>query len=84
MSMDEVNRNHSATATPMYPLLDICAVAKVLTVTPRHIQRLVAERRIPFLKIGRFVRFDPAELNVWLEEQRVQVRSSRCGTNHSR
>lgn len=42
------------------PLLDIGAVAEALGVTPRHIQRLVSERRIPFLKVGRFVRFDPA------------------------
>ena len=54
-------------------LLDIDAVALALGVTRRHVQRLVAERRIPFLKIGRFVRFDPSELNVWLEERRVDV-----------
>jgi excisionase family DNA binding protein len=54
------------------PLLDSDAVALALGVTRRHVQRLVAERRIPFLKIGRFVRFDPAELNVWLDQQRVE------------
>lgn len=48
-------------------------MATVLRITPRHVQRLVAERRIPFLKVGRFVRFDPAVLNVWLEEQRVEA-----------
>jgi len=58
------------------PLIDIHSVAEALGVTPRHIQRLVSERRIPFLKIGRFVRFDPADLNVWLGQQRVDVRSS--------
>ncbi len=57
----------SATATPMYPLLNSVDPCGVLTVTPRHIQHLVAERRIRFLKVGRFVRFDPAELNVWLK-----------------
>lgn len=56
------------------PLIDIRCVAKVLDVTPRHIQRLVAERRIPYLKIGRFVRFDRAELDVWLDQQRREVR----------
>jgi excisionase family DNA binding protein len=57
------------------PLIDIRGVAQVLGVTPRHIQRLVAERRIPYLKIGRFVRFDRAELDVWLDQQRREVRS---------
>jgi hypothetical protein len=42
---------------------------------------LVSERRIPFLKVGGFVRFDPAALNVWLEEQRVEaLPDSRHGT----
>ena len=45
------------------PLLTIDAVAEALSVTRRHIQRLVAGRRIPFLKVGRFIRFDPAALN---------------------
>jgi hypothetical protein len=35
---------------------------------------LVAERRIPFLRVGRFIRFDPAELSVWVDAQRVEVR----------
>jgi excisionase family DNA binding protein len=61
------------------PLLDIHAVATALGITPRHVQRLVAERRIPFLKVGRFVRFDPAALHEWLEKRRVEaVRSPLC------
>jgi excisionase family DNA binding protein len=59
------------------PLLGIDAVAEALGVTSRHVQRLVSERRIPFLKVGRFVRFDPGALNVWLDQQRVEpVRST--------
>jgi len=60
-----------ATDTPLLlrgPLLDIDAVAEALGVTSRHVQRLVSERRIPFLKVGRFVRFDPGVLNVWLDQ----------------
>lgn len=67
------------------PLLDTDELAEVLRVTPRHVRRLVAERRIPFLKVGRFVRFDPGELDIWLDEQRVDLiqRSSR-GSRTSR
>ncbi len=60
------------------PLLDSEAVAASLRVTPRLIQRLVAERRIPFLKVGRFVRFDPADVNVWLDQQRVEPARSNA------
>ena len=59
------------------PLLDSEAVAASLGVTPRLIQRLVAERRIPFLKVGRFARFDPADVNVWLDQQRVEPAGAR-------
>ena len=60
------------TPTVDSPLLDMDTVAQALGITRRHVQRLVSERRIPFIKVGRFVRFDPASLNLWLERQRVE------------
>lgn len=51
-------------------LLDIAAVAARLGVTIRHVRRLVAERRIPFVKWGRRLRFDPAEIDAWLDRHR--------------
>ena len=53
------------------PLMDINGVAAALGVSRRHVQRLVSERRIPFFKVGRFVRFDESALSTWLDEQRV-------------
>lgn len=52
-------------------LVDIPALAEHLGVTPRHVRRLVAERRIPFVKWGHLIRFDVAEVNRWLEGARV-------------
>jgi len=43
-------------------LIDCEAVAQLLGVTIRHVRRLVAERRIPYVKIGSFVRFDLADV----------------------
>lgn len=57
-------------------LLDTEAVAAALCVTPRHIQSLVSERRIPHVKVGRFVRFDPDELKSWLEGHKVPAEPS--------
>lgn len=54
-------------------LLDIDEAAKHLTVTPRFMRTLVAERRVPFLKIGKFIRFDIDDLNAWLDNCRVDV-----------
>lgn len=52
------------------PLMDIEAVARRLGVPVRHIRRLEAERRIPFLKWSHLLRFDPAEIEVWLDQAR--------------
>ena len=51
-------------------LLDITALAEHLGVNARHIRRLVAERRIPFIKWGHLIRFDPAEIREWIDEYR--------------
>lgn len=51
-------------------LWDIGAVASRLGVQVRHVRRLVSERRIPFIKWGRLLRFDPAEIEAWLDEAR--------------
>jgi len=40
-------------------------------VTERFVRRLVAERRVPFPKIGKFVGFDPRAVDSWLEAARV-------------
>ncbi len=51
-------------------LLDVGALADLLGVTPRFVRRLVQERRVPFLKIGKFVRFDPREIEEWIDAAR--------------
>jgi excisionase family DNA binding protein len=38
--------------SPQQPLIDIAEVARGLGVDVRHVRRLVAERRIPFIKWG--------------------------------
>lgn len=63
-------------AHDLQPLLDIHAVAARLGVTERHMRRLVAERRIPYLKWGHLLRFDPAEIEQWIESSRVPSRPS--------
>jgi len=52
-------------------LVDIPALAEHLGVTPRHVRRLVAEGRIPFVRWGHLIRFDPDEIASWLERARV-------------
>ena len=63
------------------PLLDIHEVAARLNITVRHVRRLVAERRIPYLKVGSLLRFDPAEINAWLRH--LSVRSDIVDLNRA-
>jgi len=46
---------------PAKQLLTITQVAHLLNVEVRHVRRLVQERRIPFIKWGHLLRFDPDE-----------------------
>ena len=39
--------------------------AQWLTVPERMVRRLVAERRIPYVKVGRYVRFRPQDVKEW-------------------
>lgn len=58
-------------------LLNVNEVAEVLGVNVRHVRRLVFESRIPYLKWGRLVRFDPREIERWL---RLSSEAHRQGT----
>lgn len=44
-------------------LLDIGDLAELLNISVRHVRRLVAERRVPYLKVGHLVRFEPAAID---------------------
>ena len=39
-------------------------------------RRLVDQRRIAFYKVGKYVRFDPADIDRWLAAQRVEARDA--------
>lgn len=58
-------------------LLDIKQAADRLGTPTRFIRRLVAERRIPFYKIGRYIRIDTKDLELFIEHGRVVDRQSQ-------
>ena len=51
--------------------MDVAQVAARLSTSVFHIRRLVQERRIPYLKVGGLVRFDPTDVDTWLASHRV-------------
>jgi excisionase family DNA binding protein len=56
-------------------LLTIDQLADRLGVSIRHIRRLIAEKRVPYLKVGWLVRFDPNEIARWLDSARHPLKA---------
>lgn len=52
-------------------LLDIDSVALRLGVSSRFVRRLVAERRIAYVKVGHLVRFESVDVTRWINDSRV-------------
>ncbi len=67
-----MKRTPIATPAPSAPLIDIDQAGERLGVTVRFMRRLVDERRIPFHKIGKYVRFDPADIDRFAIQGRVE------------
>jgi excisionase family DNA binding protein len=70
--VEHVVTSSSHSAAVIDRLLSLEEVAVLLATSPRHVKRLVYERRIPYVKVGRWVRFDHASLVAWLEEHAVE------------
>lgn len=69
----------SPTVTELPRLLNITQVAEHLGVNVRHVRRLVYERRIPFIKWGHLIHFDPADVQRWMKENTIQLPAPRPG-----
>jgi excisionase family DNA binding protein len=57
-------------------LLTVQEAADRLGTSVRFVRRLIAERRIAYVKVGRHVRLDPADVEAFIAASRVQVRPS--------
>lgn len=57
-------------------LINIKQCAERLGTNERHIRSLIQQRRIPYHKVGRLVRFDVDDLEAWLASQRVPASSA--------
>ena len=55
---------------PTGRLLDYDELALWLNDSVRHLRRLVHENRIPYLKVGHFIRFDSEQISQWLRDNR--------------
>jgi excisionase family DNA binding protein len=63
-----------APSTAVLPegLLTLEEAAALIKMSPRYVRRLVTERRIVFYRLGRAVRFAPADLAAFVQAGRVE------------
>jgi excisionase family DNA binding protein len=54
-------------------LLDLEGAAKYLHDSPRHVRSLWERREIAAIRIGRKIRFDPEDLDRYIDSQRVKA-----------
>lgn len=66
-----MTKPNARTSSPPSQLIDIVEAAARLGVPVRHVRRLVAERRVPYVKWGARLHFDPQELDEWIDRHRV-------------
>ncbi|TYL50061.1 helix-turn-helix domain-containing protein [Nocardioides sp. BGMRC 2183] len=60
-------------STELSRLLTIDDLAKVANVPRNTVRSWVRENRVPYLKAGQLVRFDPDEIRAWLRRHHPQV-----------
>ena len=65
--------------TPRRALLTPDEVAEMLRVARKTVIVMARDGRIPSLRVGRFVRFDAAEVERWLSDQRRYSRRRHPG-----
>lgn len=53
--------------------------AAYLGIARRTLQQLVQNREIGFIKFGRSIRFDPADLDLFIDSKRVKARGWKGG-----
>ena len=71
--MKGVTMKEQSGQTKFPELIDIATLAGLLGVNQRYVRRMVAERRVPMIKVGHLVRFDLADIREWVEAQRHSV-----------
>jgi excisionase family DNA binding protein len=63
----ETDERHS----PVEPLLTVAQAGEYLGTGTRFIRRLITERRISFVKVGKYVRLERSTLDAFVDAGRV-------------
>jgi excisionase family DNA binding protein len=61
----------------MQHLMSVKEAAAYTGLSPHTIYTMVSQRRIPFIKVGRLVKFEQAMIDAWLKEHTVMPMPSK-------
>lgn len=65
-------------------VLTVEETAEALRLSVRQVRRLIAERRIPYVRVGRAVRIDPNDLAALIRSSRVEPITPTAAWSHMR
>lgn len=68
--------DHGPTSTNLGALLTEHQLAEQWNTTTRHLRRLRVEGGLPFVKLGRLVRFDPDDVAAWVVAHKRESEAS--------
>jgi excisionase family DNA binding protein len=72
-----MNNEKASESSTGINLIDYSAAAALLGIQPQSLRRLVSQRQVPHLHVGRLVRFDLEDLREFLNAQKVPVAQAR-------
>jgi excisionase family DNA binding protein len=64
----------------MRKLIPIQQAAQYTGLSPHTLYTMVSQRRIPYVKVGRLVKFDEELLDKWIKQHTVMPMPSRSGS----
>lgn len=67
---------HERTLEAVNELLTEQQLADQWHTTPRHIRRLRIESGLPYIKLGRLIRFEPRDVQHWLKARKRATAAS--------
>jgi len=57
-------------------IMDVDQLSRHLSISVSTLYKWVSEKKIPYVKMGRRVVFDQGDIEKWIEEQKVTLRTS--------
>ncbi len=63
----------------MQRLMSVKEAAAYMGLSPHTVYTMVSQRRIPYAKVGKLVKFDEAMLQAWIKQHTVMPMSLKVG-----